>query len=275
MGRNIYLCTGKPIKSLSNGIELVMCQQTLKRMIMTKKLLSVAVISLMSIGAMAQVRHSTTASSTSAKEGNFIIKGGLNLANISVTPNGRVDKGNTFKSFQVGIGYDIPFSDGFSLQPGLLYTGKGAKTQFGKEGDAFYYKATSNPMYLELPVNFVGKIALTQTSSFFIGAGPYAAMGITGKNKVDSYTLGIHKYSSSDIAFSKDDPTTAQEENYGYGKIKRFDYGLNALAGLEFTRFTLGANYGYGLVNINSGTNNGASDKGKNRVWSFTLGLKL
>jgi hypothetical protein len=227
---------------------------------------------MMSLGAMAQVNHSAA---STAKEGNFIIKGGLNLANISVTSNGRVDQANTLKSFQVGIAYDIPFSDGFSFQPGLLYTGKGAKTQFGKEGDAFYYRATSNPMYLELPLNFVGKIPLTQTSSFYLGAGPYAAMGITGKNKVDSYTLGVHHYSSNDIVYSKDDPTTAQEENYGYGKIKRFDYGLNALAGFEFTRFTIGANYGYGLVKLNSGTDNSSSDKGKNRVWSFTLGLKL
>jgi hypothetical protein len=157
----------------------------------------------------------------------------------------------------------------------LLYTGKGAKTQLGKEGNAFYYKATSNPMYIEVPVNFVGKIPLTQTSSFYLGAGPYAAMGITGTNKVDSYTLGVHRYSSSNIVFSNDNPTTAQEENYGYGKIKRFDYGFNAVAGLEFTRVILGASYGHGLVNINSGTDNMASDKGKNRIWSFSLGLKL
>lgn len=240
---------------------------------MKKKLLTAAIISMMSLGAMAQTNRTTTASTE--KEGNFIIKGGLNLANVSVTSNGRVNDANTLRTFHVGIGYDIPFSDGFSFQPGLLYTGKGAKTQFGKEGDAFYYKATSNPMYLEIPLNFVGKIALTQTSSFYLGAGPYAAMGITGKNKVDAYTLGVKRYSSNDIVFTNDNPTTAQEENYGYGKIKRFDYGLNALAGLEFTRFTLGANYGYGLVKLNSGTDNSSSDKGKNRVWSFTLGLKL
>jgi hypothetical protein len=261
---------------VSNGIEFVMCQETSKQMIMKKKLLSAAVISMMSLGVMAQVRHSTSTTSTEGKEGNLIIKGGLNLANISVTSNGRVDQANALKTFVVGIAYDIPVGEYFSVQPGLLYTGKGAKTQYGKEGNTgFYYKATSNPMYIEVPVNFVGKIPLTQTSSFYLGAGPYAAMGVTGKNKVDSYTLGVHRYSSSDIVYSNDNPTTAQEENYGYGKIKRFDYGLNAVAGLEFTRFTLGANYGYGLVKINSGTDNTANDKGKNRVWSFTLGLKL
>ncbi|MDQ6813968.1 MAG: PorT family protein, partial [Bacteroidota bacterium] len=139
---------------------------------MKKKLLSAAVISMMSLGVMAQVRHSTKTTSSPEREGNFIIKGGLNLANISVTPNGRVDQANALKTFVVGIGYDIPLCESFSIQPGLLYTGKGAKTQYGQESNTgFYYKATSNPMYLELPVNFVGKIALTQTSSFYLGAG--------------------------------------------------------------------------------------------------------
>jgi hypothetical protein len=260
----------------SNGTEFVTSPETSKQMIMKKKLLSAAVISLMSLGVMAQVRHSTSTTSSPGKEGNFIIKGGLNLANISVTSKGLVDDANAIKSFVVGFGYDLPLGEYFSLQPGLQYTGKGAKTQFGQESNTgFYYRATSNPMYIELPVNLVGKIPLTQTSSFYLGGGPYAAMGITGKNKVDVYTLGVHRYSSNDIAFSNDDPTTAQEENYGYGKLKRFDYGLNAVAGLEFSRFTLGANYGYGLVKINSGTDNTSNDKGKNRVWSFTLGLKL
>jgi hypothetical protein len=245
--------------------------ETLKRMIMKKKLLSVAVISMMSMAAMAQSKST----GSTQKEGNFIIKGGLNLANISTTPNGRIDDANTLKSFHIGFAFDIPLAEYFSVQPGLIYTGKGAKTEVGKEGENFYYRASSNPMYLELPINFVGKIPLTQTSSFYLGAGPYAAMGITGKNKVDRYILGTHTYTSNDIVYSNDNPTTSQEENYGYGKIKRFDYGLNALAGFEFTRFTIGANYGYGLVKINSGTDNSANDKGKNRVWNFTLGIKL
>jgi len=238
---------------------------------MKKKFFIAAVVSMMSVGAIAQVKGSVDEGNT----GGLIIKGGLNLANISGAPNGRVDEAHTLKSFVVGLAYDIPFSDAFSFQPGILYTGKGAKTQLGQEGNPFYYRATSNPRYLEVPLNFVGKIALTQTANFYIGAGPYAAMGINGKNKVDKYILGAHTSTSENIAFSKDNPTTAQEENYAYGKIKRFDYGLNALAGVEFTRFTVGANYGYGLVNINSGTDNSSSDKGKNRVWSFTIGLKL
>lgn len=235
---------------------------------MKKVLMSAAVILVSAFAVNAQVKASTN-------RGGFMVKGGVNFANISVTDNGRVDEAHTLTSFHAGIGYDIPFGDYFSLQPGLLFTGKGAKTQLGEETDNFYYKATSNPMYIELPVNFVAKIPVGTYSNFFIGAGPYAAAGITGKNKVETHTIGIVSNSAKDIVYSNDDPTTSQEENYGYGKLKRFDYGLNVLTGIEFPKFSIGANYGYGLVKINSGTDNSANDRGKNRVLSLSLGIKL
>jgi hypothetical protein len=235
---------------------------------MKKIFLSAVAISLMSLGVMAQT-------TISPNRGGFIIRGGVNLANISVTDNGRVDKANSLTSFHAGIGYDIPLSNFFSLQPGLIYTGKGAKTQLGKETDNFYYKATSNPMYLELPVNFVGKIPVGEYSKIYFGAGPYAAAGIAGKNKVETHIVGVQATSTKNIVYSNDNPTTSQEENYGYGKLKRFDYGINALAGIEFPKFSLGVNYGYGLVKINSGSDNTANDKGKNRVASLSLGIKL
>ena len=235
---------------------------------MKKKLLSAAVITALSLSVVAQTK-------SPKNEGGFIIKGGVNRANISVTDNGRVDEAKTLTSFHVGVGYDVPIAAGLSFQPGLLYTGKGAKTQVGQPNENFYYKASSNPMYLELPLNLVAKIPLGATAKLFVGAGPYAAMGVGGQNKVDLQILGAQSTSNKDIVFTNDDPTTAQEENYGYGKIKRFDYGLNAQAGFEFSRVLVGANYGYGLTKINSGTDNTDNDKGKHRVLSFSIGLKL
>src|SRR5687767_10689683 len=118
----------------------------------------------------------------SPNKGGFMLKGGVNLANISTTENGRVDEANGITSFHVGVGIDLPLSDGLSLQPGLLLTGKGAKTQFGQPTNATYWKATSTPMYVELPLNLVGKIPLSEYTRFYIGAGGYAAAGVGGKN---------------------------------------------------------------------------------------------
>ena len=52
------------------------------------------------------------------------IEGGINLANISVTNDGRVDNANMLTSFRVGIIGDIPLASIVYLQPGIVYTAK-------------------------------------------------------------------------------------------------------------------------------------------------------
>jgi hypothetical protein len=235
---------------------------------MKKIILSAGAFCLLTLTAMAQVKRSEN-------RGGFMVKAGVNFANVSVTDNGRVDDAHMLTSFHAGVGADLALSEGLSLQPALLLTGKGSKTQYGQSTSATYWKATSNPLYVELPVNVVGKIPLTEYTRIYVGAGPYVAMGVGGKNKVEGKTLGIASSSERDIVYSNDNPFTHVEENSGYGKLKRFDYGLNALAGLDFNKFAIGANYGYGLAKINSNTANNANDKGKHRVFSLSLAIKM
>lgn len=235
---------------------------------MKKSILIAAGACLMVLGANAQVKPSPN-------EGGFILKGGVNRANISIADNGEVDDANTLTSFNVGFALDLPIGTGLSIQPGLLFTGKGTKAEQGKETDLNYYRATSNPMYIELPVNLVGKIPIGTSTNILLGGGGYAAMGVTGKNKIKGKSIGIGYTSEYDIKYSNDDPTTQPEENAGFGKLKRFDYGLNAVGGLDFGKVQLTANYGYGLVKLNSGTNNRDNDNNKHRVLSVSLGLKL
>lgn len=209
---------------------------------------------------------------------NLILRGGINLANVSVTNSGKVDKANQLTSFQVGVLTDIPLGTNFlSLQPGLLYTGKGSKVQSGTAGQTGYYKQTFNPMYLELPVNLLFRAPLGSTSRFFVGAGPYVAAGIGGNVKTEGTNiLGVNYSNQRDIAFSNDDPTTFnEEEGAGLGVIRRFDYGLNGTAGIEGKNLVLGVNYGLGLAKLQSGSNSSADNNNKNRAWSITLGFKL
>lgn len=211
-----------------------------------------------------------------AQEGAVYLKGGVNLANISTSSDGRINDANGLASFHIGFMGDAPLGKFFAIQPGILFTGKGAKTQTGQPGDAYYYKATSNPLYVEVPVNFVLKVPLAKNeSSFFVGAGPYAAMGVGGKNKVEG-NAGLVSFKGNDaIKFSNDDPTTFNEqEGAGLGIMRRFDFGLNATAGLELDKFLLSVNYGYGLTKINSVAKND-DDKNKHRVLSLSIGFKL
>jgi len=208
-------------------------------------------------------------------KGGIILKGGVNFANVTITDGGNIEEAKTLASFNVGILADFPLSKYLSVQPGIIYSGKGSKTQRGSESGSNYYRATINPMYVELPVNLVGKIPLTGAANVFFGAGPYVAMGVAGKKKAGGKIFGVTFKSDDDIVFSNDDPSTSQEENEGFGKIKRFDYGFNALAGIDFGKYMLSANYGYGLAKLNSGTDNTANDNNKNRVVSISLGIKL
>src|SRR5687768_10755130 len=86
------------------------------------------------------------------------IRAGINLANVSVDDNGRVDDANQLTSFQIGIIGDLPLAGNvFSIQPGIVFTGKGSKIQNGESGQVGYYKQSSNPFYIEVPVNLLFK----------------------------------------------------------------------------------------------------------------------
>lgn len=206
------------------------------------------------------------------------IRGGINLANVSTTQNGRVDEANQLTAFQVGVLTNIPLGTSLlSLQPGLLYTGKGSKVQRGTSGQAGYFKQTFNPRYLEVPVNVLVGLPLGNSGRFFVGAGPYLAVGIGGDSKTEgTNVLGAAYSTERDIKFSNDDPTTFnQEEGTGLGVVRRFDYGLNGTAGIEGKTVVLGVNYGLGMAKLQSGTNNNQDNNNKHRVLSFTLGFKF
>lgn len=200
---------------------------------------------------------------------------GVNLANVTITNDGDIEKNNMLTSFQVGFTGNLKIAPFLSFQPGILFTGKGSKTASGQTTDANYYRATSNPYYIEIPANFVFKTP-TGPIKFFAGAGPYLAVGVAGKNKVDGKFFGTSFSSEKKIEWSNDDPSTLNyEEGSGYGILKRFDYGLNGIAGIETKNIVLAANYGYGLAKLQSGSSSSADDKNKHRVLSITVGIKL
>lgn len=205
------------------------------------------------------------------------IKAGLNLANVSISDNGSVDEAKKLTSFQVGLVGDIPLgSEMISFQPGILYTGKGSKTQSGSSTNSTYSIQTFNPKYVEIPANIVFKVPFSKYGRVFAGAGPYLGIGVAGKNKVEGRFAGVDYSGEKSIKFSNDDPTTVNEdEGAGYGILRRYDYGLNGIAGIETSNVVFSVNYGYGLAKLQSGTNSASSDINKNRVLSFAIGFKF
>lgn len=216
----------------------------------------------------------TTAVALSTKA-QVYVQGGLNLANITKTKDGQTEKNNILPSFNVGILGRLDLDPMFALESGVLLTGHGSKAEtYFTNGD--YVKTKFNPFYLQVPLNAVVKIPLEKESNVFFNAGPYVAIGIGGKSTRESKLGPLMSNSSSSIQFSNDDPFTSQQEDAGYNKLKRFDFGLNFGGGVQFGRIMLKANYGLGLAKINSTeSNNTANDKNKYRTLSFSVGIPL
>ncbi|HEV8284407.1 MAG TPA: outer membrane beta-barrel protein [Chitinophagaceae bacterium] len=217
-----------------------------------------------------------TISFSANAQSKAILRAGVNFANVSVTNDGRVDDANMLTSFQAGILGDVHLVSMLHLQPGIFFTGKGSKIEIGRPSENLYVKQTSNPFYIEVPVNLVVKLPFNSESHFFFGAGPYGAIGIAGKAKTDKTVLGFTTRTENNIVFSNDDPSTFnQEEGTGLGVLKRFDYGLNGAVGVEGKFAVISVNYGLGLAKLQSGSTSSEDNNNKHRVLSLTLGFKL
>ncbi|MDQ2718280.1 MAG: PorT family protein [Bacteroidota bacterium] len=204
------------------------------------------------------------------------VQGGVNLANITKNKSGGTSSNNLLTTFNAGVLGRFNLSDVFDLETGLLLDGRGSKTNnyLTSSTDDNYIKSKFNPLYLEVPLNLVVRFPLEKKTSLFVNAGPYVAMGIAGKSKVDTKAFGISSTSTNDIKFTSTDPTA---DNQGaYDRLKRFDYGVNLGAGVDLGRLLLKVNYGLGLEKINSTqTNNSADAKNKYRTLSISLGIPI
>jgi len=190
-----------------------------------------------------------------AQKTSFGVRAGVNFTNI----NGKDGAGNDLHGklktgMNAGINAEIPIAPDFYVQPGLLFTTKGAKD---KDWDKVKYRLS----YLEVPVNLLYKPELGD-GKLLLGIGPYAAVAVGG-----SYTdpTGNKK----DFKFAHD--VTAAEASTPH--MKRMDYGGNLLAGYEFSSglsFQLIAQLG--LADIHSEVQ-GVGDKAKYKNTGFGVSV--
>ena len=194
----------------------------------------------------------TTKSFAQVKYG---VKAGLNLANML-----EKDYDETYsEDYSMKIGFhlggtaEIPISEKFSVQPGLLFSTKGFKMKIeGLDGFFEDMNINVNLNYLEIPINAIYKIELG-SSKLCINTGPYLGYALSGKVSYDEDSESI------DIGSSDDDD------------LKALDYGFNIGAGIEINdAITIGLQYGLGLGNLSIDTDNGY--KLNNRVIGISVG---
>ncbi len=213
------------------------------------------VLSLMMVGA-------CIAASAQKNPVKFGVKAGVNFPTLNFSEDlllGAEPKATT--SFYFGGTADIPVGGMFTIQPGIILSGKGTKIE--GVGGSDNATAEFNLMYIEIPVNALVNIPVGD-GKVFIGAGPYYGIAITGKNKLKG-SLEEDGQSMSG--------TIEEDMEFGDdGEFKRPDFGVNFLGGYQLGNgFNIHAGYGLGLSNISQLS----EIKTKNRVLSVGVGFSF
>jgi Outer membrane protein beta-barrel domain len=193
-------------------------------------------------------QQQTSAESNMATK--FGIKGGLNLTNLH--SNDFADN-NLKAGFNAGIFSKIPVTPGFSIQPELLYSVKGNKSDYSNylEGSGEY---RFNLGYVELPLLAVVNLS----KNFSIHGGGYAAYLAYADIKDVNNNGNINGI------------TDLNENNFN-----RWDFGLAGGVAFDIENFTLGARYNYGLSDIGKSGNLSSTVLGnaKNNGLSIYVGF--
>jgi hypothetical protein len=191
-----------------------------------------------------------------ANKTTFGLRAGVNFQTINgKDANDDKLQNDLMTGFHAGVNAEIPVGTGTYIQPGVLYTMKGAKLEDSDNKIKL--------SYIDVPVNLIYKPVLG-TGNMVLGFGPYVGFGIGGKVEVGN--------NERDVEFT--DSRSASEIH----KFKRLDAGANFLAGYEFkNKLSFQLNAQLGLVDINPEITNASSDKNnwRNTGWGISLGYRF
>lgn len=165
-----------------------------------------------------------------------------------------------YTGINIGLIGDIPLNRKQSLvfRTGILYSAKGSqavqnfdtsKVDLTTGKYLMQANTTLNVNYIDVPVNFILKLKLAGKTKFILGGGATASLFYNGSTTLNT------------ISVSKQTPNSAPNESYlgntytdlpvGYGnKYRIIHFSANALAGFEFGRVFLTANYSSGLTDF-------------------------
>ena len=183
----------------------------------------------------------------------FGIQGGLDYSTMNVELKYQDNSGiKGLLSYHFGLISDYRINDNFFLKTDFLLSKKGFNQEINDLDSITKFRVT--PYYIEVTVLSEFKLKV-QKIHMLLGLGPYFSYGIFGNVNLDikSNTNDINY--SEDIRWSKYDNYMLPESekivyNYGYSKIKKFDYGVSVEFGLEYEALIFSIRYSYGLANL-------------------------
>ena len=193
------------------------------------------------------------------------VKAGGNLSKITDKLDGdKIDGAKARLGFHLGGMMEYSFNPSFALQPELLFSVNGGKTEFEGildipgMGDVDFKGDEISTIYqIQIPVN-LKYVMGTDDMKFFVTAGPYFGIGLSAKGKLK----GLANYK---------DLTSIGIEQTGVNlcdnRVKRFDFGIGARIGIEIKKIMIGAGYQFGITNLSD------IDKTSSRLGTFQLSV--
>jgi hypothetical protein len=186
------------------------------------------------------------------------------LSNPSIKSTDLFDQSIDAKSrfgWKAGFVFDIPFGEGgWRFMPELNWVNKGFNVDLNTTylTQPVTVKGNSNIGYIEVPLNIAYAVEMGD-NNLIIGAGPYFAYGVAGKNDFEG-SVG------SQVVVSNNEKV---DFGSSAGQVKPFDYGANISAGYLLNGgMMLSANYSFGLANI---SNEGNGSSYKNSYFGLSL----
>lgn len=160
------------------------------------------------------------------------VRAGVNFQNLNGKILGDDADGKLLTGFHAGVEVPIMVAPEFYIQPGVLYSMKGAVDKDNSDNK-------TSLSYVEVPVNFVYKPVLG-TGHLILGVGPYVGFGIAGKIKSAGDDTKIKFKNEISITEAAADPY-----------FRRTDFGGNLLAGYQFSNnFFFQLNAQLGMTNV-------------------------
>lgn len=187
-------------------------------------------------------------------EVSFGAKAGLNIASLS---GDDVDDLDSRTGFHIGAVVEIPISEKFSVQPELMYSQQGAKSE--EEFDGVTAEGTIRLDYINIPV--LAKFYVAE--GFSLEAGPQ--FGFNAKAETEFEVSGGGIEAESETEDIKDD-------------ISGFDFGGALGAGYELNNglfFQTRYVFGFSDVNDSDGGDEDDGDAVRNGTFSVSVGFKF
>ncbi|MEO8534968.1 MAG: porin family protein [Flavobacterium sp.] len=153
----------------------------------------------------------------------FGVKGGFNMSNLYDDSNGP-DDNNVLYGFNAGVYATLPISDFIAIQPEVLFTTKGSELKYDNAFASGNAKFKLN--YIEVPL----LVRVNITKNFNVHAGGYA-----------SYLVSSKVTGSGDFEGN---------QNIDTDDLNKFDAGIAAGVGVDFSPLSIGVRYNYGLTTV-------------------------